>query len=199
MQDLRQLHKQALPIYPLRSPVYVFSPRTHEDCRDVQFSDLIEIYLISAAPERGLPGVSGEVHVSAGATVAEVGDSREVVDLFHRASGGLRCPFDLSELPASAALAGTDTSYSFFRSLKFSHVGGMHTSPSKTSANSADSSVFSNMRPRTPRSFPIFYATFSRLSILPMVLRFPHHPPAIPLFKLRLQLIHRKCSGFSFP
>ena len=71
MQDLRQLHKQALPIYPLRSPVYVFSPRTHEDCRDVQFSDLIEIYLISAAPERGLPGVSGKVHIPAGAAVAE--------------------------------------------------------------------------------------------------------------------------------
>lgn len=99
MQDLRQLHKQALPIYPLRSPVYAFSPRTHEDCRDVQFSDLIEIYLISAA------------------------------------------------------LAGTDTLYSFFRSLKFSHVGGMHTSPSKTSANSADSYVLSNMRPRTPTAF----------------------------------------------
>ena len=56
----------------------------------------------------------------------------------------------LSTLRYPAALAGTDTSYSFLRSLKFSHVGGMHTSPSKTSANSAESSVFSNMRPRTP-------------------------------------------------
>ena len=122
-QNLRQLHKKTLSVHALCPSVDVLSPWAKEDRRDIQLPDLLEIDPVTVSPQWSLRRITGKIHFPADTTIAQIGNSRKIVDFLHRAAGIFRYLFDLPEQKTPDALFSRRDREKKLGILKDTHTG----------------------------------------------------------------------------